>query len=165
MDSDQFDTATLRLDRIVSRRRTLGALAALGGTAAFLADDIDARKKGKHRKRHKTKPTTTPPPPDPCAACTSCQTCVNGACTPKAEDAPCGTGAICVRGACAQTCVLQSDCPTGRICTAHGVKSSICTTGDVCFIPTTCSGDSECAAGEICSYCVIKLRSYCTPIN
>ncbi|MFT4040384.1 MAG: hypothetical protein QM692_19545 [Thermomicrobiales bacterium] len=44
LDTKQFDAATQRLSRLLTRRHSLGALAALGPGATLLADDAAAKK-------------------------------------------------------------------------------------------------------------------------
>ena len=54
METDRFDALTVHLTQGLNRRRSLGALVALG-TVATLAAEADAGKKGR-KKRRKKKP-------------------------------------------------------------------------------------------------------------
>ena len=51
MDVETFDAATQRLAGLLSRRRSLGVLAALGLSTGLLASDADAKKKHKKKKK------------------------------------------------------------------------------------------------------------------
>lgn len=150
MDAPAFDAATERLARLLSRRRSLGLLAALGaGTLSAAGADAGKKKrkkKGKKGKGGKGGPAGT------CQGCTPCQSCVAGACQPVADETPCGSGGVCKQGVCALRCGSQA-CPDGAICYVPPTlgKAPVCVrlTSDPCGA-TTCQGDGNCPAGSIC---------------
>jgi len=91
MDASRFDTATQRVSGLLTRRRGLGLLAALGVSLAWQGDEARARKRktGNNRKKKQCK-------------CAECSTCVKGKCRPVADRTACSDGA-CVNGTCEPT--------------------------------------------------------------
>ena len=157
MDESRFDFATQRVHDLLTRRRTLGTLAALSLGTALLADDADAKKK-KKKKKQKGKPstTTTTPPQPQCTNCTLCEKCVNGSCQPLADGEACGTGGVCFDGACAKRCANFGDCVSPN----HSISCQIprgTTLPAICTLPDSvpcnaaeCSSTAQCPSGEIC---------------
>jgi hypothetical protein len=146
METDRFDALTTRLAQGLTRRRSLGLLAALGA-ATSLAADAGARKhhKKKHGKKHK--PKTTPPP---CGgACGECEACFNDACTQVANGTTCGSGQ-CFAGDCLT-------CSGGKV-PAEGLCARPCTTIDDCADGGIClkmSNDNDGGPGDNRRFCVI----------
>ena len=109
MDDAAFDTATRRVPALLSRRRSLGLLSALGLGAGLLTGDAGAKKRRKKKKKNKKGDKT-------CTGCTVCETCVNGVCQPVADGTTCGTGAVCRHNVCGKTCTSNGECPAGKTC-------------------------------------------------
>lgn len=91
MDVSRFDTETRRVSELLTRRRGLGLLAALGVSLALEANDASA---GKRKKRGNKKKKQ--------CKCAECSTCVKGKCRPVADRTECSAGA-CVNGMCEPT--------------------------------------------------------------
>lgn len=87
MDASQLNTATQRVSGLLTRRRGLGLLAALGVSLALEVDAVNARKrkKGGNKKRF--------------CKCAACSRCVNGKCQPAGDGTTCSTG-VCISGTC-----------------------------------------------------------------
>lgn len=156
METDQFDALTARLAQALSRRRSLGLLAALGAAASLAGDDAAGKKKRKKKKKK------------PCGgACGACQACVGGVCTLVADGASCGSGTcfagqcltcpsgkVAVAGRCAKRCTQTEDCGAGQNCyllvaefeTRYCVVSEPFDSAPDC--PTGAS--SECGVGRLC---------------
>lgn len=88
MDASRFDTATQRVSGLLTRRRGLGLLSALGVSLAMGSNDASAgkRKKGNNRKKKFCK-------------CSACSRCVKGKCLPADDGTTCSTG-VCINGTC-----------------------------------------------------------------
>ena len=150
MESDRFDALTARLAGTLSRRRTVGLLAALGIAGAGAANDADAKKKKKKK----------------CKGCTECQACKKGKCKPKPEGSACigglcnGGGCACFNGfkACQGRCIPDDQCCTSADCGSGGTCQSgtcICgggskRCGNQCIPAANCCGDSDCTGGRTC---------------
>lgn len=165
MQTDRFGALTTSLARGLSRRRSLGLLAALGA-AATLASDAEA---GKHKKKHKKKPKK------PCGgACGDCQACFNGACAQVADGAACSSGQcfdgtcltcpggkVPAEGLCATPCTSQGDCATGAcLKMANDSDGTVADTRKFCVKVDGQSGNtmphcdngrsSDCRSGMLC---------------
>jgi len=76
--------------------------------------------------------------------CGGCEQCVNGACTPVADDRVCGAGSICCSGqcvsnlsldhcgACAQTCAGPQVCAASGCCLQAGATCGFTGEGECC---------------------------------
>ena len=90
MDASKFDTATQRVARLLTRRRGLGLLAALGVSLALDGNDASARKRKKGGNKNKF------------CKCAECSMCVKGKCRPVEDRTGCSAGA-CFNGTCEPT--------------------------------------------------------------
>ncbi len=102
----------------------MGLLGLVGTAHLGLAEDADAKKKGKKGKK---KPKT---------------------CAKLAEGAACGKRGrgVCTHGACGRPCAFNDgQCPEGTICP---IESTVCVSDSFCERP--CAADTECDVGEIC---------------
>lgn len=146
MDDAAFDTATRRVPALLSRRRSLGLLSALGLGAGLLTGDAGAKKRRKKKKKNKKGDKT-------CTGCTVCETCVNGVCQPVADGTTCGTSAVCRHNVCGKTCTSNGECPAGKSCLDSSAddQANMCVTdGFGLCAQTDCTDDASCPAGSIC---------------
>lgn len=152
MDASKFDAVTERLSGLLSRRRSLGALAALGLGVGFHIDDATAKRKKKKKKKNGSK--DNPPPSSPCSDCSPCETCVNDVCQPITDLTACGADHVCLHGACARQCtVLGPECGASASCTtAMQPFTSMCGMNDaaLCSQPD-CTSSADCPRGRVCA--------------
>jgi hypothetical protein len=162
VNEKQFDDLANRLSVNLNRRRGLGLLGLAGITSFGLVDEAVAKRKKKKKKKGKKKnppttapPTTPPTTPDPrCAACSTCETCVNGECRRKADGTSCGPGAICAQGSCATSCTVSGNqCPNDQSIFCPGVaQPQVCIDiADICEA-SVCTTSVDCPTGKICVY-------------
>lgn len=160
MDANQFDALARSLDLLAPRRVVLGLLG--GGMSALLtqagAEDVDAKKNGKKRKKKKCKGATRKcgkkciPAGNCCnaAECGSIYTCEAGACVcPDPNDIPCSANTCCdpaqneVCAFFAETC--EAGCPETDFCTDD--EFFICSNDCVCV--TSVEDVTSCTEGLI----------------
>ena len=149
LDTRLFDALTRSLSAGASRRRTLGALAALpavGGLLAVIgAEDAGARKKKRKRKKKKKKACTPQPTAQTCAA--KCGTVTNN-CKQAVNCGSCGCNPPC--GAC-ETCTSARVCqPCANCCDGNGVcqagtTNAACGGSGTCDV---CTGNEQCQNGQ-----------------
>ena len=161
MDANQFDALTMRIIAPLTRRRGLGLLGVLGAAGlglAALPAEIEAGKKGKRKRKGKGKGKgkgnrdKTPK----CTGCTSCEACVDGACQPLADGAPCGDGGVCTNDVCGQPCIYSDDqCPDGTLCP---LEDTVCVSEIICTV--TCVTDADCETGQICMVAPCNLPGF-----
>ncbi|MFT4038356.1 MAG: hypothetical protein QM692_09270 [Thermomicrobiales bacterium] len=150
MDASQFDAATQRLTGLLTRRRGLGLVAALGVSAMLATSEADAKRK-KKKKKHKKKP-------QPVCTCPACSTCVGGVCQPVADGVTCGADSFCLNQVCARSCTEDlnaggSDCPAGSVCAGTLIpqEPDFCSTDADAVCPNPdCTSTASCAAGQAC---------------
>jgi hypothetical protein len=124
MDHNCFD----RLSRAISRRTGLGILSAFGlGGVAAMAEDVAAKKKRKHQRKHKKR------------RCPQSRRCGKTLCCPPGEIC---AGAVCVIG--------QGACATGADSCEAGFFV-LCAENCLCL--TTTEGDTRCAQVGISGGC------------
>ncbi len=142
MDCPRFDAVLRRAVAPLNRRAGLGALAALA--ALSLPGAATPARAKKRKKRCGCRPACGGDRPF----------CCNGRC--RAEccgDGQCGTGEVCLRGACVVPCPLGTGCPVGLdsccagACVDTDTNALNCgACGAFCAPPGTCENGS-CAAG------------------
>jgi hypothetical protein len=164
METDRFDAMTARLAQALTRRRSLGLLAALGAATSLGSDAEAGKKKGK-KKGKKGKKT-----PKPCGgACGACQTCVSGTCTQVIDGTACSGSGACfagqcltctggevpVDGLCAKLCTVNADCGEDNVfCHTYYANNGprYCMRGQNFDTTPDCpsGSSSECGAGRLC---------------
>lgn len=128
MDAPSFDAATQRLSHLMSRRRGLGLLAALGLGASLSAEDVHGkkRKKKRNKNKNKNKNDNTPQPPP--------------ACVPESQATTCGGRCGSWKNNCGKT-VACSQCPGGQKCSSNGS----CMNTAACDNANNCPGVCQCS--------------------
>jgi hypothetical protein len=131
MDAPQFDALSKALSTGNTRRRVLGALAAvptLGGLAGLFGGDEAEARKGKRKRRKKKKKCKPQPASQTCAG--TCGNVINN-CKQSVNCGPCTCTPDCTgkcaggSDGCGGTCT--GNCSTNQIC-----DGGICQACDVC---------------------------------
>lgn len=163
MESDRFDALTTRLSHLLTRRRSLGLLAASFAGSALVAD-TDARKKKKPcppcKGRKKGKCKMVLPDGSPCAG----GTCQAGTCGPAAtctdgirngNETGVDCGGSCPPCATGQTCTSRADCASA-LC-----AGGVCETCDLVSNPCGMNGAVPC----VCTSLVLGSAPQCRQVT
>ena len=132
METDRFDALTARLAQGLSRRRHLGALAAVGTVSALVPRHVAGKKK---KKKCPTCPVPTTPAPAFCAGKNTCAQSGQANCEASGDECFCfiredNAASICGIGqGITQNC---GTCPSGTVCVMLGGG---CGSGFGCVAP------------------------------